>query len=105
MATAQGVLPRSDWPLSNPWPWLLAGVTAIAAGFLWMRLVGPDGSPIHGTLLSLGLLAGAIGLCLRWRSGDVQFLSQLTPAGKQRALLGLAALFGLLAAGVTLVLI
>ena len=57
MATAEGVTPHSDWPLSNPWPWLLAGVAALAAGFLWMRLLGPDDLPVRGLLLLLVLLA------------------------------------------------
>lgn len=105
MATAAGVQPNSDWPLSNPWPWLLAGVTALAGGFLWMRLAGADGTPVRGLLLCLGLLAVGVGLCLRWRSGDVSFLSRLSPSGRQRALLGLVLFFALLAVGVTVLLV
>src|SRR5262245_32256713 len=105
MATVEGVPAHSDWPMSNPWPWLTAGVAAIGGGFLWMRLVGPDGSPVRGLLLVLGLVAVGVGLSLRWRAGDVSFVAQLSPQGRQRAFLALAAVFALIAVGVTFLLL
>src|SRR5947199_10837538 len=97
MATAEGVTPHSDWPLSNPWPWLLAGVAALAAGFLWMRLLGPDDLPVRGLLLLLVLLAVGVGLCLRWRAGGVTFLARLTPAARRRLLFALVVDFAAMA--------
>jgi hypothetical protein len=97
MATAETVLPRSaDWALSNPWPWVLAGVAACGAGFLWAQLISHD-AQLHGWLVGLGVLAVVVGLCLRCRAGDVAFLMQLSPAGRQRAIGGLVVVFGLMA--------
>jgi hypothetical protein len=101
--------PREDWILANPWPYALIGFTSSLLALALTRLL-PEDDPsrwdvLRGFLIVLGLGAGGSALTLRLNSARPAFVDELGANFRGRVLLGLGALFGLMAVGLTVILI
>lgn len=81
---------RLDWPFSNPWVWMLTGLTSCTLALLCSWLAGEEA--ILGTwlLILLGVFTAAAALMLRLNSPQPAYLSRLSPRGRATAALGLA---------------
>src|SRR5437870_8827454 len=91
----------SDWILSNPWLWMLIGLSLELVAFGWVRALDGDGSVVRFWLIGLGLLSVGGALTLRLRSSAPAYLERM-PIGARSFILLLLGLFhGLLAVGVT----
>ncbi|MCI0463659.1 MAG: hypothetical protein L0Z62_42535 [Gemmataceae bacterium] len=93
---------RSDWILSNPWPWIFTALLASAVALIWVRLGGDALAGVRFALIGVGLFGAATAVCLQLRGPG----ERLGRYGRRRAALlviGANALAAL-AAGVLLVL-
>src|SRR5262249_19431743 len=75
MAKAEAA--RDDWVLSNPWAWMVGGLTASGGALLWARVFQDGASAVRFLLFGLGLLAAGVALCLRLRPGARPVLPHL----------------------------
>src|SRR5579871_1196932 len=50
--------PEADWPLSNPWPWLIAGMSAATLALLCNLILRDNLTAVRLVLVFLSLLAG-----------------------------------------------
>jgi hypothetical protein len=71
-SSAEVVSPaENDWPLSNPWPWMITGLVLLAAAFLWVQGAGETLTPLRIGGIFLGLLAAGSAVAIRPGSGAV----------------------------------
>jgi hypothetical protein len=70
---------REDWMLANPWLWLGAACALTGASWLWTYSVGAEASDGRVVLLAFGLLAGGVGVWLRWNDGRAVYLRTWQP--------------------------
>ena len=80
----------------RPWPWLGFAIFLTFWSWLWTAIAGSEASDFRVLVLALGLLAGGIGIWLRWR--DTQTIYWQT--GRHPLMLALGALFFLLGVGI-----
>jgi hypothetical protein len=79
MASADAVIPaEQDWPLSNPWPWMIAGLILVGTAFLWDQGLGDKLTPVRVGLVFLGVLAAGAGVAIRANSEKVLLAAALT---------------------------
>src|SRR5262245_15184240 len=70
---------KGDWMLANPWFWLGAASALTAVSWLWTYAQGAEASDGRVVLLAFGLLAGGVGVWLRWNDGRGVYLRTWQP--------------------------
>ncbi len=93
--------PRRDWFLAQPWFWMGAGlVSSVTAGLFNLGL-GDQWIAFRVFLLCLGLLSAGIALTLRFCDSGPAAIERLPLIVRQCVLVGLLAIYGLLAIACT----
>jgi hypothetical protein len=72
MSSADEVIPaEQDWPLSNPWPWMIAGLALLGTALLWVQLLGDKLTPVRVGLVFLGVVGAGAAVAIRAKSEKV----------------------------------
>lgn len=89
---------RVEWALARPWPWLIAGLGLTLWSLLWTLVFEAQASDYRVIVLAGGLLAGGVGLWIRWSDRRQSYLR----AWRAPIALLLGCFFALACLGVTL---
>ncbi|MBI2804359.1 MAG: hypothetical protein HYX68_05165 [Planctomycetes bacterium] len=92
---------RRDWPLANPWAWLAAGLGLVLWSWLWVVTFGEMSSDYRVVVLALGLLAGSVGVWLRYRDRQSIYLCAWAAPLERIVRRGLGGLFSVIGLGST----
>jgi hypothetical protein len=64
-AAAASKFADKEWPFSNPWPWMITGLAALAATALWALIFKEALTPLRVGLVFAGTLAAAGAVIIR----------------------------------------